>query len=69
MTYINEFNAEFDKWIETLDYDYNAKENQERFSEDKAEYIHSNLDRDKWCDMLNAELFESFVSFYDEHLT
>ncbi|MBD5508117.1 MAG: alpha/beta fold hydrolase [Lachnospiraceae bacterium] len=69
MTYINEFNAEFDKWIETLDYDYNAKENQERFSEDKAEYIHNNLDRDKWCDMLNAELFESFVSFYDEHLT
>ena len=69
MTYINEFNAEFDKWIETLDYDYNAKENQERFSEDKAEYIHSNLDRDKWCDMLNSELFESFVSFYDEHLT
>lgn len=68
MTYINEFNAAFDRWLETLDYDYNAEENRERFSSDKAEYIHKNLDRDKWCNMLNLELFESFVSFYDEHL-
>ncbi len=67
-TYINEFNAEFDKWRETLDYDYSAAENAERFSTDKAEYIHSNLDRDKWCDMLNEELFECFVRFYDKAL-
>ncbi len=66
--YIDQFNAEFDKWLETLDYDYNAAENRERFSADKADYIHNNLDRDKWCNMLNAELFEEFVDFYDRHL-
>ena len=68
ITYVNEFNAGFDKWLETLDYDYNAWENTAHFTEDKAEYIHNNLDRDKWSNMLNPELFESFVGFYDEHL-
>lgn len=67
-SYINEFNAEFDKWLEKLDYDYKAAENKERFSADKADYIRNNLDRDKWCNMLNTELFEEFVNFYDEHL-
>lgn len=68
MTYINQFNAEFDKWLETLDYDYNIDENKERFAADKADYIHQNLDREQWCNMLDAELFECFVKFYDEHL-
>ena len=68
MTYINKFNVEFDKWLETLDYDYNNTENKEKFAVDKGDYIHNNLDWDKWCNMLNSELFESFVSFYDEHL-
>lgn len=67
-TYVDEFNAEFDKWIETLDYDHTAAENKERFSEDKADYIHNNLDRDKWCHMLNSELFEDFIDFYDKNL-
>lgn len=66
--YVNEFNAEFDKWLETLDYDYNAAENKDRFSADKADYIHNNLDRDRWHNRLDLELFESFVSFYEEHL-
>lgn len=64
-TYVKEFNTEFDKWIETLDYDYTAAENKERFSEDKASYIRNNLDRGKWCNMLNSELFEEFTDFYD----
>lgn len=68
MTYVNAWNAAFDKWLETLDYDYNAAENKERFEADKADYIHSHLDRDKWCNMLNTELFENFVQFYDENL-
>ncbi|MDE6364882.1 MAG: alpha/beta hydrolase [Lachnospiraceae bacterium] len=67
-TYINEWNAAFDKWLETLDYDYNAAENKERFAADKADYIHSHLDRDKWCNALDMELFENFVRFYDENL-
>lgn len=67
-TYSDEFNAEFDKWLETLDYDYNAADNKERFAADKADYIHSHLERDKWCDSLNQELFENFENFYDENL-
>ncbi len=64
-TYRNAFNAEFDKWLQTLDYDYNAVENKERFSEDKADYIYQNLDREQWCNSLDPELFEDFVDFYD----
>ena len=68
MTYINEFNAAFDKWLETLDYDYKAEENKERFTADKADYMRANLDRSRWADMLDKELFKGFVRFYDEHL-
>ena len=68
MTYINEFNAAFDKWLETLDYDYKADENKERFKKEKADYIREQLDRSKWCSMLDSDLFEQFVSFYDGHL-
>ncbi|MCI9334610.1 MAG: alpha/beta hydrolase, partial [Lachnospiraceae bacterium] len=64
-TYRDAFNAEFDKWIETLDYDYTTEENKERFSEDKAEYIDRNLDREKWCSSLDLELFGEFVDFAD----
>ena len=68
MTYINEFNAGFDKWMETLDYDYKADENKERFKKDKADYIHAHLDRSRWCDMLDRELFGQFLRFYDSHI-
>lgn len=67
-TYLNEFNAAFDIWLETLDYDVHAAENGERFAADKADYIHSHLDRDKWSNMLDQDLFEDFVRFYDENL-
>ena len=66
-TYRNEFEAEFEDWLKTLDYDYDSAENKERFAEDKADYICQNLDREKWCDSLDLELFEDFVGFYDEH--
>lgn len=68
MTYINKFNAEYDKWLKTLDYDYKAEKNKKRFDADKANYINKNLDRDKWCNSLDSKLFEKFVSFYDKHL-
>ena len=67
-TYSDEFNKEFDKWLETLNYDYKATENKEQFIEDKSDYIHKNLDRDKWCNSLNNELFQNFVDFYDEQV-
>lgn len=65
--YKNEFNAEFDKWLKTLAYDPQAPENRERFAADKADYIHRNLDREKWCGSLDEKLFADFVSFYDEN--
>ena len=68
MTYVNEFNAGFDKWLETLDYDYKAEENKERFASEKAAYIREHLDRGRWCNMLDKALFERFVKFYDNHL-
>ena len=67
-TYRDEFNAEFDKWLETLDYDYNVSENKERFSKDRADYIHKNLDREKRFNSLDLELFGDFVGFYDEKI-
>ena len=67
-TYIDEFNAEFDEWLKTLDYDYNAEENNERFKADKAEYIHLHLDRNKWCNMLDTELFTRFLQFYNDNI-
>ena len=65
MGYINEFNAGFDQWLETLDYDYHAKENTERFAADKADYFHNNLDREQWCHKLDTALFEKFLDFYN----
>lgn len=68
MTYINEFNAALDRWTETLDYDKNAAENRERFMADKADYIHRKLDRARWCNTLDLDLFDEFVGFYDDNL-
>ena len=67
-TYKDEFNTEFDKWLETLDYDYNAEENKERFIEDKANYITINLDHEKWSHRLDEGLFAQFLSFYEQTL-
>ena len=66
-TYMNAFNAEFDQWKETLGYDISADENRERFQQDRAAYISEHLDRSEYCDMLDKELFEQFLGFYDAH--
>lgn len=68
MTYINEFNADFDKWMETLEYDCKAEENKERFQADRAEYFRQHLDRQRWSHMLDTEMFGRFVEFYNESL-
>ena len=64
----DEFNETFYDWRETLGYDYNAKENKERFEQDRADYIRKNLDRAKWAHRLDEKLFEQFVQFYDEYV-
>ena len=65
-TYKDEFNAGFDKWLETLDYDYNAEENKDRFTKDKADYITENLDHEKWSHRLDEDLFARFLEFYEQ---
>jgi len=67
-TYKDEFNAEFDKWLETLDYDYEAEENKERFIKDKADYITEHLDHAKWSSRLDEELLGQFLGFYERNL-
>ena len=52
----DEFNAKFDLWLETLDYDYKAEENKARFMEDKAKYITENLDHERWSHRLDKVL-------------
>ena len=65
-TYKDEFNAGFDKWLETLGYDYKAEENKDRFTKDKAAYITENLDHARWSNRLDEALFARFLAFYDE---
>lgn len=67
-TYQKEFNTAFDKWTSSLDYDYKAEENKERFIKDKADFIDANLDRKKWSNRLDIKLLKQFVNFYDGYL-
>lgn len=67
-SYKDEFNAEFDKWAASLDYDYKAEKNKQRFTKEKAEYIEANLDRERWSHRLDVDLFERFLDFYDKNL-
>ena len=67
-TYKDEFNAGFGPWTKTLDYDYTAEENKERFAEDKADYITENLDRERWSHRLDEGLFARFLEFYEQAL-
>ena len=67
-TYKDEFDAEFDKWFETLGYDCSSDENKERFAEDRAEYINTHLDRVRWSNRLDKELFNQFLDFYDRNM-
>ncbi len=64
-TYKEEFNAGFDEWLKTLDYDYTAKENIDRFTKDKAEYITEHLDHYRWSHRLDLDLYAQFLDFYD----
>lgn len=68
ITYFKEFNKSFDEWVKGLDYDYKDKENIDRFIEDKKNYIDKNLDRKRWADSLDKELFKKFLDFYNESI-
>jgi len=65
-TYLDEFNADFGKYLETLDYDYEASENKDRFKEDKVKFINENIDRVRWSSRLDQNLFAQFLEFYEK---
>ncbi len=67
-TYLDDLNGEFAGWVETLDYDYKAEENKEKFAQDKINYINENLDREKYSHRLDEELFDQFLEFYEQAL-
>lgn len=68
MRYMEEINAEFAAWGETLAYDYEDSVNAERFVKDKAAWLREHLDREKWSSVIDTELFAKMVAFYDESL-
>ena len=68
LDYVDAFNKKFDEDFSKADYDYKAKENQERFIKEKAEYINKNLDRSIWCHTPNEELMLQIVDFFDSAL-
>ncbi|SFQ21541.1 hypothetical protein SAMN02910358_01145 [Lachnospiraceae bacterium XBB1006] len=66
--YLQEIESNVEKWRKKLDYDYRADENKERFEKEKAEFIHKHMNRKKLSNMLDVEMFESFVAFYDKNI-
>ncbi len=68
MEWLEGVNERFRAWGETLDYDYKSADNTQRFEQDKANWINENLDREKWCDQLDKELFAQIIAFYDGNL-
>ena len=65
---MDDLNGEFAGWVETLDYDYKAEENKEKFAQDKINYINEYLDREKYSHRLDEELFDQFLEFYEQAL-
>ena len=65
-TYVDELNADFAEWLKTLDYDYNAEDNRDRFVMDKAQYLKENLDHARYSDRLDEDLFAQFLAFYNQ---
>lgn len=61
--YRDGINAEFARWVESLD--YKPEEDRERFAREKAEYIHEHIDRVRWNGRPAEELFARFLDFYD----
>lgn len=67
-TYADEVDAGFADWLETLDYDYKAEENKDRFIKDKTDYLHEHLDHYRWSHRLDEELFARFLEFYNKNI-
>jgi len=64
--YLQQFNQGAREYYESLDYDYKASENYERYLIDRAAYLNKYLDRKLWANSPNEELLLRIVRFYDE---
>ncbi len=65
-TYMDEVQAEYTKWLETLDYDYNSKDNKDRFREEKIQYLNETLDHARLSNRLDTDMFAHFLDFYNQ---
>lgn len=64
IAYMNEINDKMSQWGDTLPDDISDQELKER----RAEWIKENLDREKWTNLINTELFSEISDFYEENL-
>ena len=65
-TYWDELDAEVTAWRDTLDYDYKADENKERFKEDKANFIIEHIDHARYSDRVDEKMLDTILEFYDK---
>lgn len=68
LDYVEAINKDLRKWAESLDYDYAAKENKDRFIVEKEAWILETLDRNIWCNGLDETLFTQMLAFYDDSI-
>lgn len=66
--YMVQINEEFAEWRKLLTYDYKDAANEERFMKDKAAWLEEHLDRARWCNLIDTELFAQMVAFFDENI-
>lgn len=58
----------YEEWQAGLDYDYEAAENEERYRNEKIQFIRSNIDWYQWCHCIDEEMFSDMVEFFDSQL-
>lgn len=63
---INIFNDKFNQWIESLEYDYNDKNNIDKFINDKKNFYEINLDKNIMCNLIDKNLFNEIITFYNQ---
>lgn len=62
--YLESIDKKIEKWRESLDYD--TKENEQRYKNDRIKYVEKNIDRKKLSNRIDKKLFDKFVKFYDD---
>lgn len=68
LAYIDKLDKHYDRWCRTLNYNYRAKENKERFEKEKIQFLKKNMDHKCWSHSQNNELLTKIADFYDASL-